>query len=588
MKDLLADLQVEDGDWSLDQLERELAQLDQEPSQQPSQQQGLPTLDAASLVVMHAKERSASGPETTAPLPPNDGIDAWSLSLEKFTALSLQEDFLAADSERKQQQQKSLGATPKVPTNTFDGAEDYDIAEKPALAPPPGLGAATATPVAEQPKVNSAPVPQAAPIPLMQASRPQPVPMQAHMPPPGVIPPPQGGIIPGISTMPPLVPGVPPPGVVLPMPPPQGTVILPMPPPQGPQAQPPVLMAVPAMGGPAWQNRPAAPAPPPVKAFCNPHPNAPPVPATVLESKFMSARDIAYVVHAILKPVLAEGVSENDYHMQFLRRSGSQANPANPKDPRDMNEEMLSRAKKSKEWSTDKSTLGHVAKTNVARPRALIATPQSSSEQDSEQKQRASVWKARVYCDQAYQAYQVIMDTWRAAPPGSKPPQFLTHLMKLMKCMGITSNDGQYKIDEEALRLLAKLSKGRTLIARILEQELLPANAVQPFLPILLGIIFPLNTKKGEAQGQNDVSTERCFRAITRVLKKLNTPSFVLLKCIEVVHQNGKAALSSTSRMECVHTLLQKGSFVIGQDPSEENRAAWGKAESDFMVLLQA
>ena len=60
------------------------------------------------------------------------------------------------------------------------------------------------------------------------------------------------------------------------------------------------------------------------------------------------------------------------------------------------------------------------------------------------------------------------------------------------------------------------------------------------------------------------------------------------LKCIEVVHQNGKAALSSTSRMECVHTLLQKGSFVIGQDPSEENRAAWGKAESDFMVLLQA
>ena len=121
MKDLLADLQVEDGDWSLDQLEKELAQLDQEPSQQPSQQQGLPTLDAASLVVMHAKERSASGPETTAPLPPNDGIDAWSLSLEKFTALSLQEDFLAADSERKQQQQKSLGATPKVPTNSYVG-----------------------------------------------------------------------------------------------------------------------------------------------------------------------------------------------------------------------------------------------------------------------------------------------------------------------------------------------------------------------------------------------------------------------------------------------------------------------------------
>jgi hypothetical protein len=39
--------------------------------------------------------------------------------------------------------------------------------------------------------------------------------------------------------------------------------------------------------------------------------------------------------------------------------------------------------------------------------------------------------------------------------------------------------------------------------------------------------------------------------------------------------------------MECVHTLLQKGSIVVGQDPSEEMRAAWGKAENEFMSLLQ-
>ena len=99
------------------------------------------------------------------------------------------------------------------------------------------------------------------------------------------------------------------------------------------------------------------------------------------------------------------------------------------------------------------------------------------------------------------------------------------------------ANDGQYQVDEEALRLLAKLGKGRTLIARILEQELLPPNAVQPFIPIILGILLPLNAKKGEAQGSTiDLSTERTFRAITGVLKKLNTPSLLLLKCLEVVH----------------------------------------------------
>ena len=107
----------------------------------------------------------------------------------------------------------------------------------------------------------------------------------------------------------------------------------------------------------------------------------------------MSARDIAYVVHAILKPVLAEVITEDDYFIQFVNRriGGRQGNPVNPKKPRDMDSEMMSREKKNKEWASEKSTLGHVAKSNVARPRALIATPQSKpSEQDNEQqKQRA-------------------------------------------------------------------------------------------------------------------------------------------------------------------------------------------------------
>eukprot|EP00980_Cylindrotheca_fusiformis_P009166 scaffold1996_cov127-Cylindrotheca_fusiformis.AAC.3 len=620
MKDLLADLQVEDGDWSLDQLEQELAQLDQDPSQ-PGQShlQPLPPMDAASLVVQHAQGRTPAGAgleSSTAPLDvASDTMDAWSLSL-KYTALSLQDDFLAADSVRKQQQQPAT-PTPQFPNSNLEGAEEYDIAEKPALDPPPGLGGAAVPPepqalpkpqafpktpqnslvVMEEEQRRALPsMPQSAPPnrdapaknataatpreaqppPLAQAAAPIPlqsVPeqMRQHYHHPGQNQA-QGGIVKGI-------PNVAPAG--LPMPP---HAAYPMGPLQGAQGQP-VVLAMPA-GGPAWQAPPRAAVPPPIKAFCNPHPNAPPIPATALETKFMSSRDIAYVVHAILKPVLAEGTSEYDYHMQFLRRSGARANPKNPKHAKDMEEEMVSRAAKSKEWSSEKAVLGHVAKSNVARPRALIATPHgvSNEQQDMEQKQRASLWKARVYCDQAYQAYQIIVEIWRAAPPGGVPPQVQSHLVKLMKCMGITHVDNECKVDFEALKLLAKLAKGRTLIARVLEQPLLPPVAQQALLPVLLQVLFQTTSKKGEQS--SEMATERLFRAITGVFKRSSTSSDTLLKCMESVTAAGKVALCSPSRMECVHSLLQKGSIVIGQDPSAENRAAWGKAESEFMNLL--
>lgn len=304
----------------------------------------------------------------------------------------------------------------------------------------------------------------------------------------------------------------------------------------------------------------------------------------------MTSRDIAYVVHGILKPVLAAGTSEDDYHIQFLRRSGARANPNNPKNAKDMNKEMVSRTAKSKEWSSEKSTLGYVAKTNVARPRALIALPQAktSEQQDSEQKQRASLWKARIYCDQAYQSYQIIVDIWRAAPAGTVPPQLQSHLVKLMKCMGITHIEKEYKVDTVGLALLAKLSKGKALIARTLEQALLPPNSVQVLLPALLEVLMPVPAKKGGAEPTSGPETERLLRATTGVIKKLNTSTDTLLKCLEVVQGVGKASLSSPARMECVHSLLQKGAIVVGQDPSQENRAAWGKAENEFMKLLQA
>lgn len=624
MKDLLADLQVDDGDFSLDQLEKELATLDQEP-QQLMNSQPLPALDAASLVVSHAQQRGTGIMPGLATPVQNQGMDAWSLSLQNFTAMSLQDDFLAADSARKKQQGSVQAQGPAI----LEGAEDYDVGEKPALTPPPGLGSGPPGLIPKTPSPKPFPStpqnslvipPEAAPVltastgvptpatsampgndpgpekskilesvatklqavPAQPAPAPVPVPVSHHMPEAGM------------PAMP--MPG-PPPNMAIPpqmMPPqnfPQGAMV--PPPMMVPSAQPhPVVVATPAVKGPAWQAQPVPPRPPPpqpIRAFCNPHPAAPPIAATVLASKFMSARDIAYVVHGILRPVLAEGISEDDYFIQFLRRLGGQANPSNPQKQADANKEMVSRANKSKEWSSEKGVLGHVAKSNVARPRALIATPTAaaSSEQDSDQKQRATLWKARIYCDQAYQSYQNVVDIWRSAPPGGVPPQVQKHLVKLMKCMGTTLVDKDYKVEQDSLALLVKLSKGRTLISRVLEQALLPPNAVQALLPELLDALVASITKKQDKK-VDEFSEERLFRAIGSVLQKLNVNSDTLLKCIDVVQKHGKVSLESGARMECLHTLLQKGTLVVGQDPSPEKRAAWGKAEGAFMALLQA
>ena len=97
IKDLWADLQVNDNDdddmnFSLEQLERELAHLDDvdyatvAPSLFSSP---FSSGTAASIVV--SQQAPAVVPSTPS------SVDAWQKSLEQFTALSLERDFLAAD-----------------------------------------------------------------------------------------------------------------------------------------------------------------------------------------------------------------------------------------------------------------------------------------------------------------------------------------------------------------------------------------------------------------------------------------------------------------------------------------------------------
>jgi hypothetical protein len=383
--------------------------------------------------------------------------------------------------------------------------------------------------------------------------------------------------------------------------------------------------------------------------YANPHPNAPPIPATALSSKYMSTRDISYVIHAILKPILLveqQRGRETDYDQAYWRRhvqgpspAGGGLGPYQKKGRKDMHaKEMESRHQKAKEWSSEHAVLGQTAKTNVTRPRALIAQPRVGKGGDDEaggagaltndqrqRLQRQALWKARIYCDQAYQAYSKVVEMWRTASagpssPSGVPPGLQPHLVKLLKCLGITSTnkittgpDGtstkrekEYHSDEAVLALQMKLPKGRVLLARVLEQALLPPPAVQVLLPTALKVSYESKTTSGQDddqhqqhphQQQHDPVDDRLFAAWTRVVQHLpNLSGSSILQAMHIVQTNAKEALRTTCRMQMVHALLQRGGQLAGasaptvpetDDPAYSFAPKWKTVESDFMNFLE-
>ena len=336
------------------------------------------------------------------------------------------------------------------------------------------------------------------------------------------------------------------------------------------------------------------------------------------------------------------GFSEHDYDVQLLYRQ-SGARPAGPLFHRltatttasandsatamstplqVIQQEMESREQRAKEWSTKNAALGHFQKASISRPRALIASPvqhlttDGSSPDDNinntrnEQKQRARLWKSRIYCDQAYQAYQLVVDIWAKAAPGSVPPLVQAPLIRLMKCLGIApsvtaaaasvaavtetngggSDEGDFKVDPLILELFLMLSKGRNLLARIMEQALLPPSAVQAMLPSTLDILYkvpPPATTPTQAGGGVDRTDDRCFRALAVCIQTLPALSGdSILRCAQVVKANSEAALTSTCRMECLHALLQRGTVMAAGPGPEGFAGAWKATEDSFMAIL--
>jgi hypothetical protein len=318
------------------------------------------------------------------------------------------------------------------------------------------------------------------------------------------------------------------------------------------------------------------------------------------------------VVHSMMKPLLLAGVSPSDYDVQyFLRQSGAAAvapvgaggDPSKKKEDGWV-DQIESRQLKAKEWSTSQKVLGHVAKSNVARPRALISTSAASLAPDDEgdnnnpgeHRQRASLWRSRIYCDQAYQAYFAVLANWRGEKSASSL-EVQTQYRRLFKCLGIVpvgpadaaeGKENTYQVADKApLQRLLKLEKGRVLVARILEQAVLPPSAMQTLLPALLEALLsttPAAPSGGKASASQQAVDDRLFLALTRVIQTLPTLE-TLLDCMKSASQ--PAALASTLRMQCVHSVLQRGSAEKARmSPREQEQ--WSAAEADFLNFLSS
>lgn len=511
MKDLLADLATvdeEDTDWlNLESLEKELNQIqDSEFTNEP--------LSAASMVVNATPTTSTS-----------ETLDAWSLSLQNFT--TLQEEFLRADSEKKQQAPPGLAGA--------NNLQEYNVNEAPRS--PPGLKKtkpvetkheqappATAPPV-QQPPIPVAAAPPMPPVPLIAAPVPPALPSAppVHHPPAPTVPPPAQMAQQLEQKLQQVQGGMPPPNFRnIPM-------AMPMTPQNSMGIVTPHPTPVPVV---------------PVRVFANPHPTAVPINATALSTPNMSARDICYVVHSILKPVL--GSTEATYHLQYWMKHHPVKPPSSQKTPhKDFNAELEKRHEKARLWSADKKVLGSTVKSNVNRPRALIAV--SMPEANTESSARANLWKSRIYVDQGY----AIFTTFQNQP---------SQIVKLCKIFGMDNQT----VDQSVMALVLKLSKGKVLLARILENHMFPMVVVNVLVPATLQTLF----------GMESTDDDRLYG----VLATLQLKYKAILECLEILKAHPKQALATTARMAFLHSLLRNGA-LRAED-------GWEVIEEDFMNFL--
>ena len=376
--------------------------------------------------------------------------------------------------------------------------------------------------------------------------------------------------------------------------------------------------------------------------FSNPSPGAEPIIATSIPSKSMSSRDLCHVLHSMMRPLLSFTSVLDAYNADYYRWSFDDRKSRNllllgggpPKDTtnlpnpvwnetkvkaREMEDNFRETAeKRAEDWSKEKQSLGKVVKVNVKRPRALLATTALSStaenrtmdenEQEGveteEDRQRATLWAARLAIDKGYLAYLNLVELRRLLQSEEgeveiRREELLSDLEKNVEklhiAFGVEKSSSKVKVDEKILSRTLSLPKGRMLLSRVVDEGVLPHRSACHVLPSAIKIIFD-SSSNAEPSSAPPAGEDRLLRSLTGLVRTVQ-PSVDgenLLSCLSSA-TNAKTIIDEKKRsmkalltgkrtlMELLHAVLSRGAEVC---VDEDIGSRWKAKESDFLVIL--
>ena len=397
--------------------------------------------------------------------------------------------------------------------------------------------------------------------------------------------------------------------------------------------------------------------------FCNPTPSAPPINANNVRSYFMTPRDLCYVVHSMMRPLISLDAYNDDFYrwsyddrrnrnLLVLGGNNAAAPTAQGKNlPNPVWKETKEKAqaiedkyrgnveKRAEKWSTKQQTLGKTVKVNVKRPKALLATTgalttamaadDEREERSEEDRQRASMWSARMAIDRGYVAYLDLLETRRllqtsagleasvAERRAELTRDVEANVAKLHGSLGVTVSTAEngdngetqrtIEVDAAVLARTLGMPKGRMLLSRVLDDGVLPHSSACRVLPKALGAILA-TAVPAAAAGAPPRGEDRLVRSLTGLVQTAQ-PSLSpqdLIDCLVefgTVHQTelqSKGAgpgdtvrnMLGTSggqraRMELLHAILSRGGMVCGAS-GPDVAGAWKAKEAEFMSILSA
>ena len=385
--------------------------------------------------------------------------------------------------------------------------------------------------------------------------------------------------------------------------------------------------------------------------FHNPSPSAAPVPASAIHCTSMTSRDLCYVLHSMLRPVLSHSSVLDAYNADYYRWSyddrksrnllflggnaPTKSNLPNPvwKETKvkalQMEHEFRDKVEKRADtWMKEKQALGRVVKVNVKRPRALLATGALSSSgagsakkdldsaevvaKTEEDRQRAFLWAGRVAIDQGFQAYLSLVELRRLLQ--SRPGDALSgedsvvdrreellkdveeNVSKLQGTFGLKKSDGGIECDDKILARTLTLPKGRMLLSRVVDEGILPHPSACKVLPNAIKVVFD-SASTGDLAATPPAGEDRLLRSLTGLVKTEH-PSVDpanLLQCLmstitaETVINGEKRSMKAVLTSKRTLMELLYGIFSRGGEVCVGGfQADWKDKETKFLAILSA